>query len=487
MAFAGHISPTFTHGKYLENYWDPTRYNPAQAVSINTAPGLTNGSIIQNSGDPYNGIVREGTNGIPSGFANHRYNNWSPRFGFAYDPTGSGRTAIRGGAGVFYERIRQNVNSFDALGNPPLSYTPTLFNGNIDGLSPSLVSSGPLFPVSINTFNKEGKIPTTYSWSLGIQHQLTGNTALDISYVGNVVNHLQYQVDLNQLPLGTTTSSPILASVNNTGAAIRPYKGFNNINYTDFGASSNYNALQVQLTRRFTKDIMISANYTWSKALDIIDSDSSQLVYAFDRQREYGPADFDRTHVFTLNYVYTLPTLQNHSSFVKYPLGGWEITGITRFWSGTPFSVLSPNTNPGTLDGGGYGTNVRANFIGGSLYPDHKTWQEWYNPFAFARPLDGTLGTTGRNFLRGPGINNWDISLFKNFNFSERIKFQLRGETFNTFNHTQLGGGSNDGVNNSIFPANPGNAVTSSIVGTSGQINSARDPRTIQIGAKFLF
>jgi hypothetical protein len=275
--------------------------------------------------------------------------------------------------------------------------------------------------------------------------------------------------------------------VNQTGAAIRPYKGYNNINYTDYGANSNYNGLQVQLTRRFTKDLMISANYTWSKALDIIDTDNSAIVYAYDRKREYGPTDFDRTHVFTVNYVYTLPTLQNRSAIVKYTLGGWEVTGITRFWSGTPFSVLSQGTNPGTLDGGGYGTSVRADYVGGNVTPAHQTWQEWYNPYAFARSPDGTLGNTGRNILRGPGINNWDISLFKNFNFTERVKFQLRGETFNTFNHTQLGGGSNDGIVNTINAPGPGQVPTLATVGTSGQITTARDPRTIQIGAKLLF
>jgi hypothetical protein len=486
-----YLGPTFTYGKYLQNYWDPTLYNPAQAVAINTQSGLTNSAIIPNSGNPYNGLVQEGK-GIPSGFAQHRFNNWAPRFGFAYDPTGSGRTAIRGGAGVFYERVRQNTNSFDALGNPPLSYTPTLYNGNIDNLNPSLVSSGPLFPVNITSFNKEGKIPTTYSWSLGVQHQLTSNMALDISYVGNATAHLQYQYDYNQLPLGTTVNTPILTNVNRTTAAARPYKGYNNINFTDYGANSNYNALQIQLTRRFTKDIMISANYTWSKALDIIDVDNSPILYSYDRKREYGPADFDRTHVFTVNYVYTLPTLQNHNSFVKHTLGGWELTGITRFWSGTPFSVLAPGADPGTLDGGGYGTKVRADYIGGNVYPAQKTWQQWFNPYAFARPLDGTLGTTGRNILRGPGINNWDISLFKNFNVTERVKFQLRGETFNTFNHTQLGGGTNDGLNNNnqIFPGGPGQTVTpgsSGTVGTAGQITTSRDPRTIQVALKFLF
>jgi hypothetical protein len=483
-----YLGPTFTYGKFLQNYWDPARYDPSQAVAINTGPGLANSSIIPNSGNPYNGMVQEGS-GIPKGFAQHRFNNWSPRFGFAYDPTGSGRTAIRGGGGIFYERVRQNTNSFDALGNPPLAYTPTLYNGNIDNLSPSLVSNGPLFPVNITSFNNQGKIPTTYSWSLGIQHQLANNMALDISYVGNATAHLQYLYDYNQLPLGTTINTPILQNVNRTTAAARPFKGYNNINYTDYSANSNYNALQVQFTRRFTKDIMISANYTWSKVMDIIDTDNSAILYSYDRKREYGPADFDRTHVFTVNYVYDLPKLQNHNAFVRSAIGGWEVTGITRFWSGTPFSVLAPDADTGTLDGGGYGTVNRASYIGGAVYPEHQTWQQWFNPMAFSRPLNGTLGNTGRNILRGPGINNWDISIFKNFNITERVRFQLRGETFNTFNHTQLGGGTNDGLNsnNRIHPSGPGQIVDASTIGTTGQITSARDPRTIQVAAKFFF
>ena len=142
-----YLGPTFTYGKYLQNYFDPSRYNPANAAVIQTTSGLTQGSII--GGDPFNGIVQEGTNGIPSGLAQHRYNNFQPRVGFAFDAFGDGKTAFRGGAGIFNERIRQNNQSFDGLGNPPLSYTPQLFNGNIDTLITRhcLLTTGARFPV----------------------------------------------------------------------------------------------------------------------------------------------------------------------------------------------------------------------------------------------------------------------------------------------------------------------------------------------------
>lgn len=489
-----YLGPTYSHGKYLENYFDPALYNPAQAVAINTTSGTSFNSIVPNSGNPYNGIVQENSPGLPRGFAEHRTNNWGPRLGFAYDPAGDGKTAIRGGGGVFYERIRQNVNSFDGLGNPPLSYTPNLYNGNIDNLSPSLVSSGTLFPVGINAFSRQGKIPTIYSWSFDVQHQFGSSIALDVGYVGNITNHLAYAYDLNQRPLGYTIGNNRLADVNNADNALRPFLGYNSIHFTDFGATSNYNALQVQLTRRFGSNLTLSANYTWSKALDQVDDDTNAIPYAYNRRGEYGPAGFDRSQTVTVNYVYLLPKLNNRNSFVKYTLGGWEVTGITRFWSGFPYSVLASTTSAGTLTGSTYGQTtlgstsyggLRANYDGGQVSPDNKSWQEYFDPFVFSRPVDGTFGNLGRNTFRGPGINQWDISLFKNFNLTEHVQFQLRFETFNTFNHTQF-----SGLNTNIAPANSGGTVTSGssgTVGTSGQVNSTRDPRTVQLGAKFYF
>ncbi len=486
-----YLGPTFSEGKYLVNYFNPALYNPAQAVTINTTPGVAFNSIVPGSGNPYNGIVQDGKNGTPTGYVQHRTNNWGPRLGFAWDPTGDGKTAIRGGGGIFYERIRQNVNSFDALGNPPLTYTPNLYNGNIQNLSPSLVSGGTLFPAGLNALNQNGKIPTIYSWSFDIQHQFSNSTALDVGYVGNQAAHLAYSYDLNQQPLGYTTGNNVLSNVNGASNALRPYLGYGSIHFTDFGANSNYNALQVQLTRRFTKDIFISANYTWSKALDVIDDDTNQIANRFDRRSNYGPAGFDREHTFTVNYVYTLPTLRNRGSLLKYTLGGWEAAGITRFWSGTPFSVLSGNTNPGNLDGSGFGEygvsgttfgGATANYIGGQVFPNNKTAQQYFNAGAFARPAEGTLGTLGRNVFRGPGINQWDISLYKNINITENVRFQLRLETFNTFNHTQFAG-----LNNVLNLSNPGDIGSTGNSSNTGQVNSTRDPREVQIGAKFYF
>ncbi len=277
------------------------------------------------------------------------------------------------------------------------------------------------------------------------------------------------------MPLGTTTSSNILSTVNGAQDALRTYRGFTNINFTDYGANANYNALQTRLSRRFTRSLLLTADYTWSKALNTGDNDGDQIAYFLNRQREYGPAGYDRTNVANITYVYTLPEFRSRGALMKYVAGGWELAGITRFWSGQPYSITS-NGNPGTLGGG-----VRADYIGGPITPNQNRLQ-WFNPLAFARPADGSLGNVGRNTLRGPGINNWDISLFKNVNFSERVRLQLRLETFNTFNHTQF-----SGINTGISAPNPGDRITAATIGSAGQITGTRDPRNVQLGGKFIF
>jgi hypothetical protein len=475
-----YLGPTFTTGDLLQNYFFADKYDPAKAVRIETANGPTNGSIITGSGDPFNGMIEEG-NGIPSGGVEHRKNQISPRFGFAWDVFGDGKTAVRGGAGSFFERQRQNNTYFDGLGNPPLTYTPQLSAGNLDGLGPNLVASGLRFPVGIRAIDPEGKIPTVWSWSLGVQHELPWKVGLDVSYNGNVARHLMYQRDTNTLPLGATTvttNNPLTAA-NNTANAIRPFKGYSGITFVEFGASSNYHSLQTRLGRRFGSRLTFNVNYTWSKAIDETDSDTDTLAYLLDRLRERAVAGYDRTHVFTLDYMYNLPDVGKRlggNPVINRIVNGWQITGVTRVWSGLPFSVTS-NGNAGTLGGG-----PRANYLGGEIIIKDYANRLWFNPLVFGRPKDGELGNTGRNFLRGPGFTNFDLSLFKDFKFTERIKLQYRAEFFNIFNSLQW-----FGVNTGISVPNPNSPLLPTNQGSSGQLSNARDSRKIQMALKISF
>jgi len=465
-----YLGPTFTTGDLLQNYFFADRYDPAKAVSIQTAGGAAKGSIIPGSGDPFNGIVQEG-NGIPSGGVQHRKNQLAPRFGFALDLFGDGRTAIRGGFGQFFERQRQNNTYFDGLGNPPLTFTPQLSAGNLDNLGPGLISSGLRFPVGIRAIDPEGKIPTIWAWSLGVQYELPAHIGLDVSYNGNVARHLMYQRDINTLPLGTAFS-PVESN------AIRPFKGYTNVTFIEFGASSNYHSLQTRLSRRFGNNLTFNFNYTWSKAIDDVDNDADTIAYFLDRARERAVAGFDRRHVFTLDYIYRIPDIGKrlgNRPVTNTILNGWQVSGVTRIWSGLPFSVTT-NGNPGTLGGG-----PRADYLGGEIIVKDYANRLWFDPSVFGRPKDGQLGNTGRNFLRGPGFTNFDLSLFKDFKFTERLKLQYRAEFFNIFNHTQW-----FGINTDISNlAQGGDRVSDP--GTFGQLNSTRDARKIQMALKLTF
>jgi hypothetical protein len=496
-----YLGPTYTVQPFFQNYFDVTRYNPAQAVTLNATPGVYFGadcsaalqaqapSIVNNApvpqcpgvtsfGNPFNGIVQEG-HGIPPGFANHHYNNFMPRIGFSYDPTGSGKTAIRGGAGIFYERIRQNVNSFDGLGNPPLSYTPNVFNQRIDSLGPASIT-GVITPTGLNAFDKAGQIPVTYGYSFGVQRELPGQIGLEVAYVGNQARHLQYQYNLQALPVGTRTD---LAGLSQPFYAV--YKGYSNINYTKYGANSSYNGLQVKAIRRFHRDLTLTADYTFSKTIDLEDNDNGNsginadsgapgLTDPYNIKRDYAPAGFDRRHVFNFNYVYALPELRKDGA-LKYVFGGWEVSGITRFWSGAPLDPVI-NGNAGNFVG-----VVRPDLVSGAS-PYLKSGGYWLNPKAFARPNDGSVGNIKRNAFRGAGINNWDVSLFKNLNFTENVHLQLRLESFNVFNHTQPAN-----IHATFNSSTAGQPASAGTLGSSGKIANYRDPRNVQLGIKLLF
>ena len=496
------LGPTYTTGMYHQYYFVPNAYNPANAVSINTAPNIpgqapTKGSIIPGSGNPYNGMVQEGTNGLPKGGLNFRWNNFGPRIGFAYDVFGDGKTALRGGYGVFFERYQQNIFNLGGISNPPLVYTPTVYGGNIANISPSLVNGAPLTPSGgILSSDRVGQIPTTYGYNLGLQRELPYKLVFDIGYVGNTSRHQVYVQQLEQLPLGLTTSTPILSTVNNVSAAILPYKGYSTINFSRFGASSAYNGLQVKVSRRFSDRLTVNADYTWSKAIDLEDQDNQANVIPDYTQikKFYAPAGFDRRNVFNFQYVYNLPEFRGSNKLVQLTAGGWEYSGVTQFWSGSPcLSGSSPTSDgcdlssSGNLGNGGFG-HIRPDYVGGQILTPHnhnlppKQNPMWFNPAVFAAPAPGSFGNFRRNSIYGPGIDNFNMSLFKNFNFTENTRIQIRFEAFNVFNHTQWGN-----INVPLSAPTSGIPFSGANAGSSGQITSARDPRQLQFGGKFYF
>jgi hypothetical protein len=343
---------------------------------------------------------------------------------------------------------------------------------------------------------KDGHIPTEYGWSAGVQRELPWKMGLDVAYVGNAGRHLIYMTDLNQFQPGTTTgAAPACAGGTSTWLNCANYTGYGNLNITNYGATESYNALQAKLTRRFSRDLTLSTDYTYSKNRDLDDADDNfaTLRNRFDPSLDLGPTGWDRTNVFNFNYVYDFPTFMNKSAFERLALGGWETSGIVRYWSGVPMSMYCGGNSGESAGGAGSSSAPLCDLTPGvPIYL--KKGIQWINPYAFTQPLPGTLGNTTRNEFRGPGYNDWNLSIFKNFNFKENLKLQLRLETFNTFNHTQWGvsGGTSGGnttgaINNIITTQGPGLPTTAGLAGNSGYLNSARDERQIQLGAKFYF
>jgi hypothetical protein len=298
------------------------------------------------------------------------------------------------------------------------------------------------------------------------------------------------------LPLGLTTSTPILSTVNNVTQAILPYKGYSSINYNRFGASSSYNGLQVSAVRRFSNRFTMTADYTWSKAIDLDDVDYDANVFPDYTQlhKFYAPAGYDRRNVFNFQYVYNFSDFKGHNKFLQLTAGGWEYSGVTQIWGGTPCLSTSSPTNDGcdlsssgNLGDGGFG-HIRPDYLGGPILVSHThkvpAGQNpmWYNPAVFAQPANGSFGNFHRNSIYGPGLDNWNMSLFKNLNFTENTRIQLRFEFYNVFNHTQWAT-----VNNTLSAPTPGTPFSGSNAGNAGQINAAHDPREIQLGGKIYF
>jgi hypothetical protein len=244
---------------------------------------------------------------------------------------------------------------------------------------------------------------------------------------------------------------------------LRPYVGYAAINQVNSGTNSIYNSLQTTFQRRFANGLAIQGSYTYSKVLgEIVNGNRGVTIQnPLNWRADYGPTDFDRRHVFTSNYIYTLPFLKGRRDYVSKVVGGWEVSGLLTAQSGL---AISPGISTGKQ-----GLATRPNASGPSV-EGPQTIKEWFNIADFSAPAAGFYGNAGVGTIRGPGFVIWDAALSKQFPIRERFKFRLRGEFFNILNHTNFSGVSN------TFGS-----------GSFGQITSARDPRKLQLSARLEF
>ncbi len=478
-----HFGPTYTQANNMANF-DPSRYDASQAVTI-----LANGNIDPKStGNRFNGLIRAGTGvpaseagrvsasaaalaqvptGAPRGFYQPA-NKLAPRFGFSYDPWANGKTSIRGGFGMFYDKVEGNL-IFSQLNVAPFIANPQFENGNLSNVSGGTPSALAPF-ATINAISPNLDISYSMNYSIGVQRELPRGFFVEASYVGNQGRHLIRQPDLNAIPFDALVAN-VAPGPNVNLNVLRPYKGFTAISFRLSDATSTYNGLQLYAAKR-KGDLELTAAYTLSRVLTDTSGNGDGLDVGedpFNRHYNYGPASFDRRHVFVTTYDYHIPFLRTMKGIGGAVLSGWEVSGITRFQSGAYFTPTG-STAIGTR---------RADYLGGPVLLSNKGPDGWINPAAFAPAPLGRRGNAPVGIVQGPNLQTWDFSMRKQFTLTERFRLRFQMDMFNAFNRANFR--SPDlAFGTLLATGGPSNTAF-------GKISTAGPARNVQFGLKLNF
>lgn len=490
----------------------PSAYNPATAVQI--TPG---GSIIPNSGDRLDGMTFVSNNTLPKGGWDSRGIMPEPRVGFALGIFNDHKGVLRGGFGISHDREQGNLIFNTVFGNPALVTTPTISFSTIPDI-PSAAQSNPGVLGGIYGAQRSGKVPSVYSYSLGVQRDVGSGITLDIAYVGTLGRHLVTARDINTIPYGTAFTRAAQNPANFPGGVVpqvepnlppeyaeagfnfsgryayaqnylSPFKGYGQMEYYKFDGTSNYNSLQVSVQRRFTQSLTFGGSYTWSKTLTTSSADESFVDPFNPRLYSYGVASYDRRNIASINYVYNLPSVTKRfhgPRWLSYVTDNYQLSGLADIMSGVPVrnALFSPANQ---LTGGSQFSKTPPAFVGVNhsgqlLLP------------TIGHPMPGAPGS-----IRDGGMVTWDSSIFKNFPIGEASKgrfLQLRGEFFNVLNHPNIAS-RNFGANVTLpgYNSTTGTFTPLSITKNTNwnqptgafSATGPGGPRVIQIAAKLYF
>jgi len=510
-------SATFVPERY-DRARAPRLYQPARINNQNVAldpvtgavrPNVYVGSFVPGTGDPYNGMVLSSDPNYPKGFRDNQGLQPEPRLGFAWDVTGDGRTALHMSGGLFHQSQVTARSMDQASQNPPVINAPTINYGTMDTLLQTAAFSSR--PSAANALERNAKTPSIYQWSVGIQRDIGWGTVVDLTYVGWVARHMEQFSNINVVPDGAKFVSvhPENANPQNPNTPkpddfLRPYLGYGDIILRSNFGTANYNGLQIQINRRYIRGLQFAVAYSYSKALGITDEDETNISIARPlKPWHYAPSAGNQMHNLVINYTWDLPKTSRlwNNGVVRLLFDDWQLSGENAFASGDWAPVLITTTDNFDFTGGtgGQGQDVgnglrvvRPRIVGNVIPSDRNAAPDspgsWLNAGAFARPARGEYGDEPRYVFRMPGINNWNLSFFKNFPLGNgKRRLQFRWEMYNVLNHTQFGAAYGitgyPGIDNSARFDAAGNQVNANF----GKATAARNPRIMQGSVRFTF
>ncbi|MGA2629582.1 MAG: carboxypeptidase-like regulatory domain-containing protein [Terriglobia bacterium] len=473
------------------------------------------------------GLLFPGDKGISTSSYSNKYNHFGPRLGFAWSPDAARKWSIRAGFGVYFNQIEEEV-TLQNLQSPPFSLTdfgildkggsPGFANPYVDIADPTFsipnkfpftppkpgdanVDFGFFEPMILKVFDPNFTTPTAYNYNFTIQRELPSATILQVGYVGHQGRHLEQRYEIN--PPGQSPGvNPDAVAAGATPGLLGYYAPdtfrYDPLTFASIGlqatdGTSNYNSLQILVTKKTTHGLDFQSSYTWSHSLDstssVENAGRGTSPNPFIRRLNYGDSGYDARHRFVISYSYLIPSIRRCDSFRAVPsrlVEGWRFAGTTTLQTGFPLGLSDASAASLTCWNAysSYGCSDRPNVVGPVKISDPRNTNlvnathggtttrgnYYFDPNSFAPEAPGVIGDAGSNFFHGPGINNWTFGLYKDTKITESTKIELRFEFFNLFNHTQF--------------TSVGTNINSS---TFGRATAALDPRLIQLAAKFYF